>query len=1053
MTAPNGETRLVANAEQGRLGEMACGTLVAGALACLVLRQIIFEPGIPLYDDLTFAARLEDYVPRLSSVWDTGRSMQTPFFLQWPLYEPLSLLRGPSTPWIKGILLGSVWLAGAGAFLLSRHLLLHRPVLERIAGSMVAMLVYVLNPWMYRVTVGYLNLLVGYALAPFIILCWIRAVKARQGAGHLAWATLGGLLLGFATVDIRNLLFLLILGFVTGSVAFLVGAPRREPLRAAARATALMGAWTGLFLLPSVLAIGSGSSINRLGLTTLPLLSSRASVVNVLRLGGYWNKTGLDVTLDGPGVATFTSFLPVTLAFGALLFRRPSRLTVALSAGAVTFIALSAGPNGPTGRAFLWLVSSSPFAGVGNVLREPPKTAGTAALCVMLLCSFSTANIVSSSTRVGRRRIPVGLMAVVAGIAAALYSMGPMIGGELTVAFPRSQNVASARSHPYPALYTDAAAYVKRECAPAKTIWMPFDFGQFGYKWNGGSTVSDFHWLNVDAPGMVPTSAHNSKILWYWYYRGLLGGESNLLGTRLSSIGIRCVGFHNDYIPQRVIAGDTPVSVREALDRQRDLYVAYEKTTEAGSVRIYRVSEPAPPPLRRGAFAFAGLGIDETLRTSPVASLRGALPIFPQQGLVPGPSLEPGSDDLLVVENDGWMDMVTSGLRSDEFLPQRERIGTSNVDYLKGWTDWSVLGEGGFEAYFNSEGWRDRFDFVFSSEWNAGQLFAASGKENDSMTESVKAPVNEPLVLLVRYAVETKGGRLLVGVGADTKVVSTAVRGRHGMRWVVVPISPSNEATRIVTIKNVDGATLVGATALITSERLSELESRARRMLDEATGRTAWFANLAKDASRPVSMRLPAGDYDVYTRSVAMESYGVTGKPGAVTLRVSHLPSSYPVIPDGMWRHSGGLSVPRPMAVEASADGSVELQVVPTFLATEPTASGVASTAPRTASSGSFRVVASRPSWFVWNERFDKAWRCSVDGTPTARTPVLSIAVGCRVPAGQHLLEVSHGGSARYSIGRRASVVVLALSSFAAMVSLSVIGVRAVRARRGQGRW
>ena len=1010
------------------------GFMMSLPLVALILRHVLFQEGLPLYEDMTFPRRLDLYDAHLRFAWDAGRSVRLAQFFNWPLQMPASLLSASAEWYAKGLLAFALASGGAGAFALGVHFSRGHASRGRIATGAICGLAYLFNPWVYRSLLGYTNLLIGYGLAPVAGLCFARSVVSK-GRIRAAYACLCGILLGFAAIDIRNVFFL---GLMSAAAAGICLLSRRTWSGASSvvRAAAFPIFWIALFLAPSILSFGWGSGIPRLGSSFQGLLTRRADLWNTLRADGFFVESPITRFAE-QGWTALISFAPVLLASSTLLVRRPSRPVLAGAGVFLIFAGLAAGPRGPTGALFRGLFDHTPGSRLAFLVREPPKFAFIVAGSLALLLGWFAGTIAEQKRTILRG--PLVLLLVLA----VVVPMSPMALGDLRLYGSAGATNSRLAAHRVPQAYEKLGRFLDRSCRPGKTLFVPFEYGQSGYRWNGLNNVTDFYWLNVPVPSIVPTGGENSRLLWHWYYDLLLQDRTREVGRHIASLGFRCVVFHDDYLSAWSFRGDTPEAVRTALLRQSDLKPIFREHRPGIALEVYEVTPwRSSPWIAEPAFLFGGFDLADELLSIPDLDLSQSIaPLFMDD--YSRIALAPKGVRMRAIEGD-LQEVVASRIPRDNLVEQP--AGTTALDPREGWTDWAVLGNGDFPAYASSSAWPLSFQNVFGSSWNLGERYTATVRPAARLIIPVQSSGIRNAVLLVRVAHHDGGG--VLSVRLDKRVqfdIDTRSNSKAHLSSVAVQLGNVAPGRHILTITNSAGANLVGAVAIISKEDLFTVQQNLQHDLS-ASGETAWLLRSTQPArgEQKFEIALPEGTYSVLARDSA------SGSRIAVRTR-NHVVSGR--TKQGAWSLLGNVSLPKgrsPVTVRYPTDVSVMIMSQGWLSLRTQGVTAVISEGGRSPHESHVRSTARRPMLLVSPERDEPGWECGIDGTRGRPLRVWSLILGCEVPTGSHTIRTAYVPEDRHHLARQMGIVVASLALLSTLLSWLVLARHGLAQRR---RW
>jgi arabinofuranan 3-O-arabinosyltransferase len=379
------------------------------------------------------------------------------------------------------------------------------------AGRVAAAALYVANP--YVVVAGATNpVLLPYALLPWLLLAYARSLREPRSWRRPALFALAFLGCGGANAGVVSVFMLLGVPCYL-AYALLVRQGRwRELLTPTLRCLALALAVSLYWLVPAVLAAGTGAAIARS--TEQPGdIAAASSYAETLRLLGLWTLygrvgdrlflPGLAAYLTSPLVVLASFALPAAAAGGALLSRARARALAAILLAVAVPVMVGLFPvwsPSPLGRLLRAAFDRVPGA---IALRTTNKVGALAALAIALLIALGVAELAARASAWRLASGPAGSRR--RGVAAAL--LGAVV---LAVAvLPAWNGGMDLLRFRVPGYWRQAAADLNAGSSSSRVLLLPGQV-QADYRW-GWQGPDDVDASLLSRPSVLRSTVPNGS--------------------------------------------------------------------------------------------------------------------------------------------------------------------------------------------------------------------------------------------------------------------------------------------------------------------------------------------------------------------------------------------------------------------------------------------------------------------------------------------------------------------------------------------------------------
>jgi len=577
--------------------------LLISAVSVAVLHKVLFSPGLVMYSDFVFAFPAEKHLAVFYPMWSpygsyspATRAAALPFVA--PVAAIASALHIPMEIVVKMHLLGGFILIGCSMYYASKTLLKEYGKSEKVAfiASMIAALVYMFNPWSINHIAHVWLWMVSYALAPLLLVCFMRALKT----GKMGYIVASALLLCLLAANLRFALPVaaLLAGWLIFTTFSRAKSITRSEVLGYVKVSSLILvfflAFSAFWLSPFVLnALESG----RLETTGQLLLdnsfiwgSHNSNLLNVIRFMGYsWVEVGYQPSsewLFHPWL--IASFALPLFAFASLLLNRPNRHSTYFLLMGVIFIFLAKGTQPPFPSSYEWLVFDIPFFSehFGRLLRDPNVWEGALALSVCFLLSFTIAGVLQRGWRKPNLnwRKPVSIAILLIFVSSSALFVAPQVKGWfgqvwLPVEIPEEFHTVNN--------------WVGEQNGDFKVSWLP-EYGWRDTTWGSHLTgsVTAFDVWSSSKPNLADDNSN--PFTWYYnnyiYSEALLKGKTAHFGKYLDPINTRYVLYHDDIIGAKEEATTAIANLNQQKDmkfiKQEGFYYIFENENYAPHIFI-----------------------------------------------------------------------------------------------------------------------------------------------------------------------------------------------------------------------------------------------------------------------------------------------------------------------------------------------------------------------------------------------------------------------------------------------------------------------------------
>jgi hypothetical protein len=438
---------------RARLPYHTPGLVPALGIALWLTRHWLFSSSLPAGTDmLGFVSRAQQNrsLGQALSLWNPAGWGARRALTMESLLGLLTSFTGDPVLTVKLAALAILLASGIFAYLLAWRI---RP--SRLGAATAGVLYMTSQQSLSHWTSGHVNVEVGIALTPLILLLWIEGVRAFSVARSCGLAVAAAaIVLARPDLLLYPLPFMVLYVFVR--LAVVPGV--RATLRNAALTSVSAAAAT--LLLSSYLIVPTLAGIRARWLTVESLfglkqlaersLSAYPSLLGFAREIGYLAFTGQQTWSSHPWLPfplyAASASIIVLLAFAAPAFQRDDRL-IYLACTAVLATLLGKGPHGPVGHPYLWLVSHVPI--LAN-LRDPNRWLIVQAVAYAVLAGVTVSWIAN-------RLRPRALSLVATGAlgSAALLPVAPTLSTGLrsiTVSAAQRQLLARVAADPHQSL-------------------------------------------------------------------------------------------------------------------------------------------------------------------------------------------------------------------------------------------------------------------------------------------------------------------------------------------------------------------------------------------------------------------------------------------------------------------------------------------------------------------------------------------------------------------------------------------------------------------------
>ncbi len=383
-------------------------------VSLIALHRVLFTPGLVLYGDFVSTFDVKQSLVNSYPLWSIFGSYPVPadnaLWFFGPAAAIASALQIPAEWFYKLLILGIMLLTGLSMYYAANILI--KEVVKgwwiAFTAAIIAALVYMFNPWVLP-HITHVPLWVGYALAPLVLVCFMKALKS----GRFIYVIATAFLWSVASVDPRYIVFagILILSWLACSLLSQFKAGDRATALSHIKITALVVALYipfNAFWIFSHAATGQITPLYQISHEDIINISRNSSLINVIRFMGFWGPWGTGAKFYEPASGSLyypwlaSSFIVPLFAFGSLIFRPNNngalKYVSYFSLMCIPLIFLGMGTRSLLPSFYNWLVFDIPFFSerLGWMFREPDKWVGLLALMFCFLIALTIAGIFSN---------------------------------------------------------------------------------------------------------------------------------------------------------------------------------------------------------------------------------------------------------------------------------------------------------------------------------------------------------------------------------------------------------------------------------------------------------------------------------------------------------------------------------------------------------------------------------------------------------------------------------------------------------------------------------
>ncbi|MFQ6126429.1 MAG: carbohydrate binding domain-containing protein [Candidatus Heimdallarchaeota archaeon] len=557
-----------------------------------VLHRVLFTNGLVMYGDLIFPSPVERFLSYYTyPLWSPYGSFSALFAL--PRLPTVAFTVGTASvlnismeTFAKAYLLGCLILIGLSMYYATNTLLKEYGKDKKTAfiAAIIAALVYMLNPWSLA-RFSHIWLLLGYALTPLLLVCFIKALKNHRIKDFIAVALLWVLI--SASPAYAIFAGMLILSWLAFSILFRIKTISKSEVLNNFRSTLLIILFYCIFsafwIVPYVFSSATPEHVYSETYITdesLNLFSRNSNVLNVIRLMGYWavnvNYSPSFQALFYPWL--FASFMLPLFAFASLLLNPKNKYALYFSLIGFLFIFLAKGVQGPLPSSYRWLTFNVPFF---EVFRDPNKWEGLLALAFCFMMSFTIQGLLQrgwKNPNFNWKKI----IAVLLIFFSFAFFIAPSVKGWF------GSNYIPIK---IPEEYYIVNNWLANQSGDFKVSWLPEYRGR-GTTW-GSSITGPFEIWSSNRPNLghiEPSTPSTAYYYEYIYSESLLGNKTVYFGKYLNPTNTRYVLFHDDIVGAEEEADIAIANFNEQKDlkfvKQEGFYYIFEDNDYAPFIFI-----------------------------------------------------------------------------------------------------------------------------------------------------------------------------------------------------------------------------------------------------------------------------------------------------------------------------------------------------------------------------------------------------------------------------------------------------------------------------------
>jgi len=548
---------------------LGCWLLFSIFLSVVLLREIIFSPGIPYTRDLVFPYDFAT-LGHMLGTWDDIHSQYNPEINKFPLFISLvaiSTLLGTDAA-VKLLFLIVVSLLTFIPFL-SIYILFKdkvRSPIRLVVICSIPSLLYLFNPWVVDRISNHIYMVLGMAFTPLILVLFMRLLEKKADlASAILNGTILALILSIAAFSTHNLLYLVPLLLLV-SAYYLVSqrSHRRWVILSSTVFFLIFAGLNSYWILPNAYRImfANVQPSYDFSISEIQRLSRLSTPSNTIQMygGGAWKEV-IQIPPNNLASSALYALIPIFALAALVLFPR-NKLVTFLGILFVIIFPLTLGTNSPF-PIYDWLMSS-PIAGILWLFRDPFRLVQITVMIFTILMAFSIYAIIQL-----RKNIFLFVLILAILYSPAAYTFYNAGGGRLVPS-------------EIPSEYDEVREFLMSDSGSHKVLWLPLRQYQ-NYDWNrvNNEVAGDVYSVSSPVPTYSLTTTSSTFRFWNQLYSNvLLDYRTNNIGKILSTYDVKYVVVHKDLLGWQENEAERVINV---LNLQQDLTL----TKKVGEYYIY----------------------------------------------------------------------------------------------------------------------------------------------------------------------------------------------------------------------------------------------------------------------------------------------------------------------------------------------------------------------------------------------------------------------------------------------------------------------------------
>ncbi|MFA5406141.1 MAG: hypothetical protein WC307_02180 [Candidatus Nanoarchaeia archaeon] len=528
------------------------GLVYSLLLTVLITHNVLFNPGLPLYNDLVFQFDKDIinnyYFYSWNPISNYPSGGDLPQSLIWRVIAAIPL---PLEFLTKCLYISVYFLISFSSYLLliklSGKLKQNQKIIVALSGS----LVYTLNHWVYTTSLGYFAILLGYSIAPLICLTLIKSFENKR------YSPVVSLLLLIVSFDPRNLIYT---SLCMLPIILIDKHKFKDKILTMIIILVCFVPLISYFVLP-----GLNTTIYHLPFSQSEFLSSNSNIANSIRLYGFFVGSYLKGATDSNPITYLLSFIVPFASFCAIAIKKDKSIK-SFTLLALLVLLLSQGTFGPL-RLIYSNLNKIPILGSWAwLIREPDKINFVLSFCYAFLFSQFISGLLEINNKLRKyKKIIISIVLV-----SIIVVNCPLLSGYFKL------NQGEVKAVSIPNSYYDINDYFKNDTQ--KALWLPFSYGQLVFDW-ANNTIPIFP-MYFNTIYQDNYNDLNFKFIMSLYFDILNSNDASELKKLFSALGIKYILLHNDFM----LVGDF-FDDKEYINKS--IFKSYENKSFSDDVTLY----------------------------------------------------------------------------------------------------------------------------------------------------------------------------------------------------------------------------------------------------------------------------------------------------------------------------------------------------------------------------------------------------------------------------------------------------------------------------------